>query len=107
MTDGRWTIYPERRFVSASELIRWANDIIADDSELGPPMDDADEAAEFLQDNGDVTFTDEPDHPQSCWGEGILPSGRDDASSDPDVRSARRIADELDELDQPYDSELY
>lgn len=31
--DGRWMIWPERRFVLESEAVRWANDLLTDDGQ--------------------------------------------------------------------------
>lgn len=55
--NGRYIVWPERRFLSDTDLISWANDILADNDES--PIDNLDDAVTILDDSGEVTFAKE------------------------------------------------
>jgi hypothetical protein len=58
--EGRWIIWPERRFVPAKNLISWAQDAVAN-GEVSDMFKDLEvkslnDAVEVLNDSGNVTF---------------------------------------------------
>jgi len=54
--DGRWIVWPDRRFVSAAELISWASDDVGDGLVKGPKPKTLEEAVEILKITGSVTL---------------------------------------------------
>lgn len=52
--EGRWMIWPERRFVTETEIISWARDL-SSNYEL-PFNGSVEEAIFLIQDVGDGTF---------------------------------------------------
>lgn len=56
MHDGRWILWPRRAFVSADQIVVWAQDDVANGKHPGPMPATLDDALAIIVETGTLTF---------------------------------------------------